>query len=138
MTPRLPPARGAALLVRTDFTDPAAWRRLRRTVAAPTADGFLPVVTEVDDPVLAGLAVAALTACLPPDHGRPLLVLADRRALSDPELPLLAAHLREPAAPTVRVAAAALWSIENNLSLANLDYADFVRAAGPDGVFRGF
>ncbi|KDN86321.1 DUF6924 domain-containing protein [Kitasatospora cheerisanensis] len=138
MTRRLPPARGAALLVRTDFTDSAAWHRLRRTVATPSAEGFTPVVAEVDDPAFAGLGVAALTARLPPDHGAPLLVLADRRALADPELPLLAADLRDPAAPALRVAAAALWSVENNLSLANLDYADFLRAAGADGVFRGF
>jgi hypothetical protein len=33
---------------------------------------------------------------------------------------------------------AELWSVENNINLANLDWADFARSAGPDGVFRGF
>jgi hypothetical protein len=31
-----------------------------------------------------------------------------------------------------------LWSVENNLNLANMDWMDFHRAAGQDGVFRGF
>ncbi|MFC8848558.1 MULTISPECIES: DUF6924 domain-containing protein [unclassified Micromonospora] len=29
-------------------------------------------------------------------------------------------------------------AIENNLSLGNMDFVEFARAAGPDGVFRGF
>jgi hypothetical protein len=29
-------------------------------------------------------------------------------------------------------------SIENNLSLANMDYAELRDAADPDGIFRGF
>ncbi|PVY23348.1 hypothetical protein C7458_1231, partial [Williamsia muralis] len=27
--------------------------------------------------------------------------------------------------------------IENNLALGNADFADFVRSAGPDGIYRG-
>ncbi|MFJ5924165.1 DUF6924 domain-containing protein [Kitasatospora sp. NPDC092948] len=127
-----------ALVVRTDFADPAAWRRLCDVLATPTEEGFRPVVAPVDDPANSGLTVADLAARLPPDYRHPLLVVADRRTLSDPELPLLAAHLRDPAAPTVRVAAAALWGIENNLSISNTDFSDYPRAAGPDGVFRGF
>ncbi|MFI5991827.1 DUF6924 domain-containing protein [Streptomyces sp. NPDC051362] len=41
----------------------------------------------------------------------------------------------------VRVVAAQLWSIENNLSGANMDFEDFedfVGAVDEDGVFRGF
>ncbi|GAA2725940.1 MULTISPECIES: hypothetical protein [Streptomyces] len=30
----------------------------------------------------------------------------------------------------------ALWSIENNLSLSNMDFDEFVDAADEDGVFR--
>ncbi|MFE2139083.1 DUF6924 domain-containing protein, partial [Streptomyces sp. NPDC059466] len=37
-----------------------------------------------------------------------------------------------------RVTAAELWGIENNLSLANMDFEEFTGAAGNDGVFRGF
>ncbi|MFJ8438589.1 DUF6924 domain-containing protein [Kitasatospora griseola] len=138
MSPRLPDGRGTALVVRTDFTDPAAWRRLCEAMATPSVEGFLPAVTPVDDPAFAGLALAELTAQLPPGHSHPLLVLADRQTLADPELPLLAACLHDPATPTVRVAAAVLWGIENNLAIRNTDFAEFARATGPDGVHRGF
>jgi hypothetical protein len=29
-------------------------------------------------------------------------------------------------------------AIQNNLSLANMDYVEFARAVGRDGIFRGF
>jgi hypothetical protein len=33
---------------------------------------------------------------------------------------------------------AELWSVENNLSLANMDFHQFADNVAPDGVFRGF
>jgi hypothetical protein len=35
------------------------------------------------------------------------------------------------------VTASALWEVENNLSTANMGFAEFLEAAGADGVFRG-
>jgi len=31
-----------------------------------------------------------------------------------------------------------MWDVENNLSLAILDFADFADAVDKDGIFRGF
>ena len=31
-----------------------------------------------------------------------------------------------------------MWGVENNLSIANLEFDEFVDAADPDGVFRDF
>lgn len=31
-----------------------------------------------------------------------------------------------------------MWGVENNLSLANMDYADFAANVDPDGILRGF
>jgi len=31
-----------------------------------------------------------------------------------------------------------LWSVENNLSLANMDFEEFAEAVDTDGVYRGF
>ncbi|MFF1519862.1 DUF6924 domain-containing protein [Streptomyces sp. NPDC058305] len=38
----------------------------------------------------------------------------------------------------VRVVAVQLWSIENNLSGANMNSEEFAGAVDEDGVFRGF
>ena len=37
-----------------------------------------------------------------------------------------------------RVVLPEVWGVENNLRLANMDFEDFLRAVGSDGVFRGF
>ncbi|MBB4981063.1 hypothetical protein GGE06_001971 [Streptomyces sp. SFB5A] len=39
---------------------------------------------------------------------------------------------------TLRVTAEALWSIENNIAVADMGWEEFVDAVGDDGVFRGF
>jgi hypothetical protein len=31
-----------------------------------------------------------------------------------------------------------MWGVENNLSIANMDFEEFADAVGPDGIFRGF
>jgi Domain of unknown function (DUF6924) len=31
-----------------------------------------------------------------------------------------------------------MWSVENNLSIANMDFEDFADATDDDGIFRGF
>ncbi|CAM5517818.1 Curculin domain-containing protein (Mannose-binding) lectin OS=Streptomyces cyaneofuscatus OX=66883 GN=G3I52_10045 PE=4 SV=1 [Streptomyces cyaneofuscatus] len=77
-----------------------------------------------------------------------LFIVADKTALTAPEIPLLALLLfnendecEEGEARQehgeLRVIATELWSVENNISLANMDWEDFENAAD-NGVFRGF
>ena len=74
-----------------------------------------------------------------------LLFIADSKAVTEAEMPLLAvlpagADDEEPAQghEELRVTAAHLAAVENNLSMATMDWEEFVDAAGKDGVFRGF
>lgn len=39
---------------------------------------------------------------------------------------------------TFRIIPSEMWGIENNLSIANMDFRDFADSADADGVFRGF
>jgi hypothetical protein len=39
---------------------------------------------------------------------------------------------------TFRVIPSEMWDVENNLSLANMDFPEFAGSTGPDGIFRGF
>ena len=59
-------------------------------------------------------------------------------ALSHPEHPILVVDLNDEPGRAFRVVPREMWSVENNLSLANLDYRDFADDVGPDGIFRGF
>lgn len=64
--------------------------------------------------------------------------IADERAMQSPDHPLLACSRIPSERPRFRVAVDHLWGPENNLTLYNMDWADYVDAVQPDGVYRGF
>jgi hypothetical protein len=133
---------GIPVLVRTWFGDDSAWAALTEQVRTPSEDGFMANVTPVDDPAFEGLTAEALRD--KQTDGPIVSFLADETALTSAEHPVLAVRVlprrdgdQRDFTP-FRVVPAERWSVENNLNLANLDWADFARSAGPDGVFRGF
>ncbi|MDQ0579437.1 DUF6924 domain-containing protein [Streptomyces rishiriensis] len=127
-----------ALVVRTDFSADGAWDALRAALYSPGRDGFLADVTLVDDRGYEGLTPDRALGLIPTEYQHPLLVLADSVTLASAELPLLMVDLRGERGRSVRVVATELWSIENNLSGANMDFEEFVCAVDGDGVYRGF
>ena len=140
------PNSGAALLVRTSFADDGAWTSLVEQVRTPSpGDGFLAVVEIVDQPAYRDLPADRLRALLPEGEYVSFFFVADEAALTEPERPLLVVPVPRPESPFLdeppreqfRVAVTHLWALENNLSLANMDWPDFANRA-EDGVFRGF
>ncbi|WP_345579736.1 DUF6192 family protein [Nonomuraea rosea] len=55
-----------------------------------------------------------------------------------PEMPLLLVDLGVERGRQMRVIATELYSIEANLSIGNMDFAEFANAMDGDGIFRGF
>ncbi|MGW0763804.1 DUF6924 domain-containing protein [Streptomyces sp. NPDC002814] len=127
-----------ALVVRTDFSADGAWDALRAALYSPSKDGFLADVALVDDRKYEGLTPAQAIDLIHPAYRHPLLVLADSTTVASAELPLLVVDLRGDRGCGVRVMAGELWSIENNLSGANMDFEEFASAVDDDGVFRDF
>src|SRR5262245_14554002 len=104
-----------ALLLRTDFSDDAAWAALCAAAQARTADGFQAYLTCVSDPVFDGLTVEELVALAPKGGDHTFAFLADRTALADPEQPVLVVDLYEQPGRTFRVIPRELSAVENNL-----------------------
>jgi hypothetical protein len=126
-----------ALVIRTDFSDEAAWDRLCRAIRKPSPDfGFLANVDFVNDRQYDGATADALVAEAP--DSQQLLFVADRVALTHPEQPVLAVYYFDSPFRTIRVIPSELWGVENNISLANMDFEEFAENVGPDGIFRGF
>ena len=91
----------------------------------------------VDDSRFEGRTVAELLAADDwPDAA--VLFVADRQALSTAEHPILCVDLLEERGRSFRCAASQVCGVENNLSLANMDFEEFVENTDADGVFRGF
>ena len=128
-----------ALVLRTDFSDPFAWESIQAEVRAPAE--FQAHVEFVSDREFDGAPVADLLALIPDDrelYPHDFLFVVDRTTVEQREHPVLVVDLGEERGRCFRVAPSELWGVENNLSISNMDFAEFADAVDDDGVFRGF
>jgi hypothetical protein len=125
-------------LLRTDFSDQKAWEALLAAIATPNADGFIAYVDSVEDPAHRDLTPERILALVPEGFDHPILVVADHVTFTSPEMPLLVIDLWDERGRGLRVVVEELCSIENNLSISNMDFDEFVAAADEHGIFRGF
>ena len=140
---------GGALLVRTDFTDDRAWDQVQEEAQREYGpDSFQASVEPVSDPAWGGAAWETVKAAAPvSDAGPSVLFIADSITFASPEHPILVVDLQDKFLSVTefpeiadrtpfRCIPPALWSVENNLSIANLDWEDFAEGTDFDGVYR--
>jgi hypothetical protein len=140
---------GGALLVRTDFADDRAWDQVQEEAQREYGpDGFRAYIEPVSDPAWSGAAWESVKAAAPVDESGPsVLFIADSVTFATPEHPILVVDLEDKYLsltefPEIadrtpfRCIPPALWSVENNLSIANLDWEDFAESTDGDGVYR--
>jgi hypothetical protein len=148
--PVLPKLGDSSLLVRTDFTSDDAWERVSEQAQQENEDGFQTYLVPVSDPAFDGATWQAVKAAVPAsDSGAPVLFIADSLALSSPDHPILVVDLQDTYLSVAefphiagrtpfRCIPSELWSVENNLNIANMDWEEFAGAVEASGVFRGF
>lgn len=127
----------SALVLRTDFSDDVAWDAVREAATAPSADGFQANLTFVSDPAFAEMTAEQVTG-LPRAEYRSFLFLVDNVTITSPEMPVVVVDLLHEPGRWFRVVPSEIWGVENNLSIANMDFFEFANHADPYGVFRGF
>ncbi|CAM3692698.1 DUF6924 domain-containing protein [Smaragdicoccus niigatensis] len=141
--PESPFPPGQSLLIRTDFTNEAAWEETVEAAMEPLDLGGIEAwanLTLVDDPQFDSMPVDDLRTFVT-DYS--WTFVADSRTITDPEHPILALNNDEfdpelAKYPTLRVVPRQMFWIESNLSIANMSFSSFASSADPDGVFRGF
>jgi hypothetical protein len=126
-----------SLILRTDYSDDVVWERVCAAIRAPVGE-FRAYVTFVCDQKLHGLSVGRVMELLPGDFWRPFVFVVDEIALRDPEYPVLVVDLHDERGRTFRVIPSEMWGVENNLSIANMDFREFADNVDAYGVFRGF
>jgi len=129
-----------ALVLRTDFSDDATWRAVCEASSAPSpGDGFLTNLTFVEDRAFEAAAVAdLLAAAAAASQYRTFMFVADGVTMREAEHPVLVIDLADQPGRSFRVIPSEMWSVENNLSLANMDFDEFADAVDAAGIFRGF
>ncbi|MGW8776594.1 DUF6924 domain-containing protein [Streptomyces sp. NPDC055796] len=127
-----------SLVLRTDFADEAAWDAVRAALDA--ADEY-PHATYISELRFAGVGVQALVdeeTAADEDEQIVYMFPADAATMRDPGHPLLAVDLSDEPGRTFRVPARWFPDISANLSIANMDFADYADATDGSETFRGF
>jgi hypothetical protein len=123
--------------VRTDFHDDGAWDGIRSQVLAQTSDGFRAYVDIVEDTGFTDVGADAVMAALPPGYPHGFVVIVDRDSMTLPDHPVLVLDLLDPVQGRFRAVPSAVQQIENNLSIANMEFEEFAVSVDPSGIFRG-
>lgn len=125
-------------VVRTDFTSDAPWSAVKSEITAPQTEfKFQPFITFIDDRRYDGLAVEELLAHTPHDSTHTFMFVVDKTTITAPEHPVLVVDLYEDVGRTFRVIPSEMWTVQNNLSIANMDWDDFADHTDEDCVYRG-
>jgi hypothetical protein len=132
---QLPNTENAPVL-RTDYSDQAAWDAIRDEVLKPV-DGFYANVDFIDDAEFKDLGKDAVMKLVPGTMRHSFIVVADKMAMQGEHLLLVVDLLREQGRE-FRAEPSQIQGIENNLSISNMDFAEFAENCDPEGVFRGF
>ena len=136
---KLIPETEHAPVLRTDFSDQATWEKICTEILKPVGFlRFLANVNFIDDIQYADITKDQLLELIHPDYSHSFIVVVDRIAISLADHPLLIVDLFELSGNTFRATPSQVQRIENNLSIANMDFEDFARHVDKGGVFRGF
>jgi hypothetical protein len=149
-------AEQSAWVIRTDFSNAERWEHIRDLISAPQKDGdneFFAYVQYVDDKRYRDQDPKDLVLSLPDTYAHMFCFVVDQECIMNQEHPILVVGFypsdnesfdrlprHTPLSDIVafRALPSQIQGIENNLSIANMDYDDFAISVDHDGVFRGF
>jgi hypothetical protein len=152
------PTSDAPPLVRTDFSDDAAWQAIRAAILTipPELDdaiGMMNFINDIDedersldepwfvhiidDRRFADLRVEDVLKRLPAEGRHACLFIVDRQTIEDSDHPILVVDVGRDGSRTFRTIPSEIWAIGSNLPIANMDWEDFANNVDEHGVFRG-
>lgn len=154
--PMAPAAGTDPWVIRTDFANESQWAEVKKLISAPQKDiagEFVAYVKFVSDETYRAKATKDIVTSLPDNYPHKFCFIVDRECLDSKEQPVLVVGFypsdgksfdrppsKTPAGDikTFRALPSQIQGIENNLSIANMDFEDFAGNVDKDGVFRGF
>ena len=126
-----------AIVLRTDYSNQEVWEAVRTAMLAPSPDdGFQAYVDIVEDPAYQDMTIKEVLQHVDSPIG--FLFIVDNMTIVHPDHPILCIDLLDEPGQSFRLVPTELWAVENNLSIANMDYFEFRDAVDADGIFRGF
>jgi hypothetical protein len=132
------PSTGDTLVLRTEFTNEKIWSNLCQEIIKPNEEGFIPYVDFYSDVEFKGITIQEILSGLPENYNQTIMFIVDKITIEQSDHAILCLDLLHIPGRTFRVIPSEMWSVENNLSIANMDFEEFYNCVDRDGVFRGF
>lgn len=124
-------------LLRTDFSNEKEWKNIIKLINQ-RYNGFKANIEIVEDKKFENFEIKDFLALVPIDYNNRFIFLVDNQSLNNNDLTIVCLDLTSKPAKYFRVIPGELWSVENNLSIANMDFEEFYDNTDSKGVFRGF
>lgn len=126
-------------LVRTDFSHDSTWNELIHIASTPSVPyGFQAYLEPINSPNFQSQDAQTIAKNLPGNYPFAFLFLFDSLTQNHPEHPVLCVHLKKAEPNWFRVKPKHLWIVENNLSISNVDFEEFMEDLDENGIFKGF
>jgi hypothetical protein len=133
------PATENSLVLRTDYSSDSEWELVCREIQEPVGpDEFTAYIDCVSDREFDGLDIPTAVALARKNPNRYFMLVVDEKMILNPGHLILVVDLVDEPGRSFRAIPSSIQSIENNLSIANMDFFEFAENIGPDGIFRGF
>src|ERR1700730_6812291 len=119
------------VVIRTDFDNQQAWETICKLIRAPVhefGEPYYAYVEFLDDTEFRNLSKEELLARVPGDYNHTFLLVVDSIAISQPEFPILVIDVRIERGRSFRATPEQIQGIQNNLSIANMDFYEFADA----------
>ena len=127
------------LMIRTDFSNQEVWESICAAVSRPAGEmDLLANVEFLSDESYKNVDKQQLLKLFLADYEHNFFIIVDQIAVLKTGNPLLVVDLYDEPGREFRAVPEAIQSIENNLSLANMDFEEFANCLDEDGIFRDF
>lgn len=127
------------MVLRADYSDDNKWKLIQEEVIKPNSEfGFVANVTFYENSFFDNLSLEEILSNLSKNYNHPMIFIADKLTFDENDFPIICLDLNEKPGQYFRVIPSEMWSIENNLSISNMDFQDFANNVDENQIFRGF
>ncbi|WP_299434542.1 hypothetical protein [uncultured Aquimarina sp.] len=128
------------IVLRTNFNDDILWEKLCELISEPNKEygykAYVEFVNNIGHNDIEQNAITDLLVKAGYDHL--IVFVVDDITFQHKDSPILCIDLYEKTDNSFRVIPSEMWSVENNLSISNMDFEDFTDSLDSEGIFRGF
>lgn len=113
------------LVVRTYFNNDKDWNILSKRLTDSYEMGFKAFIEFLNDKQFENATVEYIVKKSKPNYKQSFIFVADSLTFSNQENTVLCIDLFDEIGKSFRVIPSELWTVENNLSIANMDFYEF-------------